>query len=241
MTALLDSRDRLREDPVVSADGTARAVRRLRVVVADDTALLREGIVSLLREVGHEVVGEARNADELLMKVRSYSPDVAIVDMRMPPTHTNEGLHAAREIRAKHPDVGILVLSSYLEPSYAAELVGDDASGVGYLLKDRVRDVDEFINAVERVARGGTAFDPAAVSSLVAGRRRSALDDLSDRERSVLSLIAEGLSNRAIAKQLHLSPRAIERHVQAIFLTLGLTDSEDVNRRVLAVLALLGQ
>jgi DNA-binding NarL/FixJ family response regulator len=212
----------------------------LRVVVAEDDALLREGIASLLESAGHEVVGRAANADDLLLKVRSYVPDVAIVDVRMPPGPGDSGLLAATEIRRVQPTVSVLVLSQHLEPAYMLELVGEDASGVGYLLKDRVRDVGEFINAVERVARGGTAFDPAAVSSLVAGRRRSALDDLSDRERNVLSLIAEGLSNRAIAKQLHLSPRAIERHVQAIFLTLGLTDSEDVNRRVLAVLALLG-
>jgi DNA-binding NarL/FixJ family response regulator len=213
----------------------------LRVVVAEDDALLREGIASLLESAGHQVVGRAANADDLLLKVRSYVPDVAIVDVRMPPGDADAGLVAATEIRRLHPTVSVLVLSQHLEPAYMLELVGDDASGVGYLLKDRVRDVTEFINAVERVARGGTAFDPAAVSTLVAGRRRSALDDLTDRERNVLTLIAEGLSNRAIARQLHLSPRAIERHVQTIFLTLGLTDSEDVNRRVLAVLALLGQ
>jgi DNA-binding NarL/FixJ family response regulator len=212
----------------------------LRVVVAEDDALLREGIASLLESAGHRVVGRAANADDLLLKVRSYVPDVAIVDVRMPPGDGDSGLLAAAEIRRMQPTVSVLVLSQHLEPAYMLELVGDDAAGVGYLLKDRVRDVGEFINAVERVAGGGTAFDPAAVSTLVAGRRRSALDDLSDRERNVLALIAEGLSNRAIAKQLHLSPRAIERHVQAIFQTLGLTDSEDVNRRVLAVLALLG-
>ena len=213
----------------------------LRVVVADDDALLREGIASLLEDAGHKVVGRAANADDLLLKVRSYVPDVAVVDVRMPPGDGDSGLEAAGEIRRTHPTVSVLVLSQHLEPAYMLELVGDDASGVGYLLKARVRDVGEFINAVERVAAGGTAFDPAAVSTLVAGRRKSALDDLSDRERKVLSLIAEGLSNRAIAKQLHLSPRAIERHVQAIFQTLGLTDTQDVNRRVLAVLALLGR
>ena len=215
--------------------------KALRVVVADDDALLREGIASLLEDAGHKVVGRAANADDLLLKVRSYVPDVAVVDVRMPPGNGDSGLEAAGEIRRTHPTVSVLVLSQHLEPAYMLELVGDDASGVGYLLKARVRDVGEFINAVERVAAGGTAFDPAAVSTLVAGRRKSALDDLSDRERKVLSLIAEGLSNRAIAKQLHLSPRAIERHVQAIFQTLGLNDSEDVNRRVLAVLALLGR
>jgi DNA-binding NarL/FixJ family response regulator len=213
----------------------------LRVVVADDDALLREGIASLLQDAGHVVVGRAADAETLLLKVRSYVPDVAIVDVRMPPGHADDGLLAAAEIRRSHPSVSVLVLSQHLEPAYMLELVGGDASGVGYLLKDRVRDVSEFVDAVERVAAGGTAFDPGVVSSLVAGRRRSVLDELSDRERSVLSLIAEGRSNRAIAKQLYLSPRAIERHVQAIFQTLGLQDSEDDNRRVLAVLALLGQ
>jgi DNA-binding NarL/FixJ family response regulator len=213
----------------------------LRVVVGEDDALLREGIASLLESAGHVVVGRAGNADDLLLKVRSYVPDVAVVDVRMPPGTGDAGLVAAAEIRRLHPTVSVLVLSQHLEPAYMLELVGDDASGVGYLLKDRVRDVGEFINAVERVAGGGTAFDPAAVGTLVPGRRRSALDDLSERERRVLALIAEGLSNRAIASQLHLSRRAIERHVQAIFQTLGLNDSEDVNRRVLAVLALLGR
>jgi DNA-binding NarL/FixJ family response regulator len=212
----------------------------LRVLVADDNALLREGIASLLEDVGHEVVARAASADELLLKVRSYTPDVAIVDVRMPPGHTDDGLRAAAEIRRTHPDVAVLVLSQHLEPSYMLELVGDDASGVGYLLKDRVRDVAEFVDAVVRVAAGGTAFDPEVVKSLVGGRRRSVVDELSDRERDVLMQIAEGRSNRAIGKRLYLSPRAVERHVQGIFEKLGLTESEDDNRRVLAVLALLG-
>jgi DNA-binding NarL/FixJ family response regulator len=212
----------------------------LRVVVADDDALLREGIASLLEGAGHRVVGRARDAPDLLLKVRSYAPDVAIVDVRMPPGNADDGLVAAVEIRRLHPHVSVLVLSQHLEPAYMLELVGDDASGVGYLLKDRVRDVADFVDAVERVAGGGTAFDPGVVNSLVAGRRRSSLDELTGRERDVLSLIAQGRSNRAIAKQLHLSPRAIERHAQAIFQKLRLPDSEDDNRRVLAVLALLG-
>jgi DNA-binding NarL/FixJ family response regulator len=210
------------------------------VVVADDDALLREGIASLLQDAGHEVVGRAADVETLLLKVRSYSPSVAIVDVRMPPGRGDDGLLAAAEIRRSHPNVAVLVLSQHLEPSYMLELVGDNAAGVGYLLKDRVRDVAEFLDAVERVAAGGTAFDPGVVSSLVAGRRRSVLDELNDRERTVLSLIAEGRSNRAIAKQLFLSPRAIERDVQAIFQKLGLVETEDDNRRVLAVLALLG-
>jgi DNA-binding NarL/FixJ family response regulator len=212
----------------------------IRVVVADDDALLREGIASLLEAAGLQVVGRARDARDLLLKVRSYAPDVAIVDVRMPPGNADDGLVAAAEIRRTHPDVSVLVLSQHLEPAYMLELVGDDASGVGYLLKDRVRDVAEFVEAVQRVAAGGTAFDPRVVNSLVAGRRRSLLDELTSRERDVLSLIAEGRSNRAIARQLHLSPRAIERHAQAIFQKLRLPDSEDDNRRVLAVLALLG-
>jgi DNA-binding NarL/FixJ family response regulator len=213
----------------------------LRVVVADDDALLREGIASLLEGAGYEVAGRAGDATELLDQVRSAPPDVAVVDVRMPPGNADDGLVAAAEIRRAHPGVAVLVLSQHLEPAYMLELVGEDASGVGYLLKDRVRDVAEFLDAVERVAAGGTAFDPDVVSSLVAGRRRSRLDDLTDREREVLSLIAEGRSNRAIARQLHLSSRAVERHAQSIFHKLGLADSEDDNRRVLAVLALLGR
>jgi DNA-binding NarL/FixJ family response regulator len=214
---------------------------RLRVVVADDDALIREGIAALLKDAGHEVVGRARDAPDLLLKVRSYLPDVAIVDVRMPPGQLDDGLRAAAEIRDLHPGVAVLVLSQHVEPAYMLELVGDDSSGVGYLLKDRVRDVADFLDAVERVAAGGTAFDPAVVNSLVGGRRRSLLDELTEREREVLSLIAEGRSNRAIAGKLYLSPRAIERHVQSIFQKLRLPDSEDDNRRVLAVLALLGQ
>jgi DNA-binding NarL/FixJ family response regulator len=212
----------------------------LRIVVAEDDALLREGIASLLEQAGHEVVGRASDARELLLKVRSYAPDVAVVDVRMPPDFADDGLRAAAEIRRLHPSVAVLVLSQHLEPAYMLELVGDDASGVGYLLKDRVRDVAQFVDAVRRVAAGGTAFDPAVVNSLVGGRRGSLLDELSERERDVLSLLAEGRSNRAIAKQLFLSPRAVERHIQAIFGKLRLPDSEDDNRRVLAVLALLG-
>jgi DNA-binding NarL/FixJ family response regulator len=216
------------------------AKRSLRIVVADDDALLREGIASLLEDAGHTVVGRSGDADDLLLKVRSYTPDIAIVDVKMPPGNADDGLVAAAQIRRDHPFVGVLVLSQHLEPTYMLELVGDNASGVGYLLKDRVRDVTEFVGAVERVAEGGTAFDPDVVKSLVGGHRRSALDELSERERDVLSLIAEGRSNRAIAKQLYLSTRAVERDVQAIFEKLNLPATEDDNRRVLTVLALLG-
>jgi DNA-binding NarL/FixJ family response regulator len=222
-------------------EGLVNTADSLRIVVADDSALLREGIAALLDDAGHQVVGRAADADDLLLKIRSYTPDIAIVDVRMPPRHADDGLVAAVEIRRSHPSVAVLVLSQHLEPAHMLELVGDNAAGVGYLLKDRVRDVAEFVNAVERVARGGTAFDPEVVKSLVGGRKRSALDQLNDRERTVLSLIAEGRSNRAIAKQLFLSPRAVERHVQGIFQKLSLPDSEEDNRRVLAVLTLLGR
>jgi DNA-binding NarL/FixJ family response regulator len=211
----------------------------LRIVVADDDALLREGIASLLADAGHRVVGRAGDADDLLLKVRSYSPDIAIVDVRMPPGRTDDGLVAAAEIRRSYPSVAVLVLSQHLEPEYLLELVGEDASGVGYLLKDRVRDVSEFVDAVERVAGGGTAFDPEVVKSMVGNRARSALNDLTEREREVLALLAEGCSNRAVGKRLHLSERSVERNVQAIFRKLHLPDTEDDNRRVLAVLALL--
>jgi len=221
--------------------GFVTVKRSLRIIVADDSALLREGIASLLQDVGHEVVGRAGSADELLLEIRSHSPDIAIVDVRMPPGYADDGLVAAAEIRRSHQGTAVLVLSQHLEPAYMLELVGDNARGVGYLLKDRVRDVADFVDAVERVAGGGTAFDPEVVHSLVEGHRRSALDELTPRERTVLTLIAEGRSNRAIAKQLHLSARAIERHVQGIFEKLGLPATEDDNRRVLAVLALLGR
>ena len=226
--------------PTSDVTPPAESAQTLRVVVADDNALLREGIASLLEEAGHTVVGRAGDADDLMLKVRSYSPDVAIVDVRMPPGFAEEGLAAAAEIRSSFPDVAVLVFSQHLEPTYLLELVGDDASGIGYLLKDRVRDVAEFVDAVERVAGGGTAFDPEVVKSLVGGHRRSALDELTERERSVLSLLAEGRSNRAIANELFLSTRAVERHVQSIFLKLRLPDTEEDNRRVLAVFALLG-
>ena len=228
-------------DPTPAGRTLHKAGGGLRVVVAEDDALLREGIASLLEDAGHEVVGRARDAPDLLLKARSYLPDVAITDVRMPPGYADDGLVAAVEIRRAHPTVSVLVLSQHLEPTYMLELVGDDAAGVGYLLKDRVRDVADFLDAVERVAAGATAFDPAVVNSLVAGRRRSALDDLTAREREVLSMLAQGRSNRAIAKHLYLSPRAVERHVQAIFHKLELPDTEDDNRRVLAVLALLGR
>jgi DNA-binding NarL/FixJ family response regulator len=212
----------------------------MRVVLADDSVLLREGIARLLDDAGFEIVGQAGNADELLLKVRSYSPDVAIVDIRMPPTHTDEGLRAAREIRARYPSTGVLVLSQYVEAEYALDLLAESAEGVGYLLKDRVADVGEFTAAVRRVGEGGSALDPAVVSQLV-GRRRK--DDpvatLTPREKEVLELMAEGRSNQAIGERLFITQRAVEKHVTSIFGKLSLPADAADHRRVLAVLAYL--
>jgi DNA-binding NarL/FixJ family response regulator len=213
----------------------------VRVVLAEDSVLLREGVARILGEAGFEVVGQAGNADELMLKVRSYSPDVAIVDIRMPPTHTDEGLRAAQEIRDKHPTVGVLVLSQYVEPTYAMELLAESAEGVGYLLKDRVSDVNEFADAVRRVGEGGSALDPTIVSQLVGRRRRDdPIDQLTPREREVLGLMAEGRSNSGIAEQLVVTERAVEKHVTSIFSKLQLPAASEDHRRVLAVLAYLG-
>ncbi|HET6657325.1 MAG TPA: response regulator transcription factor [Gaiellaceae bacterium] len=213
----------------------------MRVVLADDTVLLREGVARILDEAGFEVVGQAGNAEELMLKVRSYSPDVAIVDIRMPPTHTDEGLRAAQEIREKHPTVGVLVLSQYVEAAYAMELLAESAEGVGYLLKDRVSDVNEFADAVRRVGEGGSALDPTIVSQLVGRRRRDdPIDQLTPREREVLGLMAEGRSNSGIAEQLVVTERAVEKHVTSIFSKLRLPAASEDHRRVLAVLAYLG-
>jgi DNA-binding NarL/FixJ family response regulator/class 3 adenylate cyclase len=227
--------------PPLRADAAQDPGRpRVRVVLADDSVLLREGIARLLEDAGFEIVGQAGDPDELLLKVRSYKPDVAIVDIRMPPTHTDEGLRAAREIREKHPATGVLVLSQYLESGYALELLSESAEGVGYLLKDRVSDVDEFASAVRRVAEGGSALDSQVVSRLV-GRRRGddPLAALTPREREVMELMAEGRSNQAIADRLFVTMRAVEKHVTSIFQKLGLPAAEHDHRRVLAVLAFL--
>jgi DNA-binding NarL/FixJ family response regulator len=210
----------------------------LRVVLADDSVLLREGMARLLADAGFEIVGQAGNAEELLLKVRSWKPDVAIVDIRMPPSHTDEGLRAAKEIRAAHPETGVLVLSQYVETTYAMELLAESAEGVGYLLKDRVADVGEFAAAVRRVADGGSALDPSIVSVLLSNRR-GPLDDLTPREREVLELMAEGLSNSAIAARLVVTDRAVEKHVTSIFGKLRLAATPESHRRVLAVLAFL--
>ena len=212
----------------------------MRVVIAEDSVLLREGVARILADAGFEVVGQAGTAEELMLKVRSYSPDVAIVDIRMPPTHTDEGLQAAHEIREKHPGIGVLVLSQYVEPAYAMELLAESAEGVGYLLKDRISDVQEFSDAVRRVADGGSALDPQIVSQLV-GRRRGddPLGDLTPREREVLGLMAEGRSNHGIAERLVVTERAVEKHVTSIFSKLSLPAATADHRRVLAVLAYL--
>jgi DNA-binding NarL/FixJ family response regulator len=194
----------------------------------------------VLADAGFDVVGQAGTADELMLKVRSYNPDVAVVDIRMPPTHTDEGLRAAQEIREKHPGVSVLVLSQYVEPAYAMELLAESAEGVGYLLKDRISDVRDFADAVRRVAEGGSALDPAIVSQLV-GRRRGTdpVGELTPREREVLGLMAEGRSNQGIAERLVVTERAVEKHVTSIFSKLRLPAAAEDHRRVLAVLAFL--
>jgi DNA-binding NarL/FixJ family response regulator len=212
----------------------------VRVVIADDSVLLREGVASLLEDAGFEVVGQAGDPDDLLLKVRSYDPDVVIVDIRMPPTHTDEGLRAAQTIRERHPGVGVLVLSQYVESGYALDLLQGSAEGVGYLLKDRVSDVNEFAAAVRRVGEGGSALDPEVVSRLV-GRRRDddPISQLTPREREVLELMAEGRSNQGIAERLVVTERAVEKHVTSILQKLRLPSAADDHRRVLAVLTYL--
>jgi DNA-binding NarL/FixJ family response regulator/class 3 adenylate cyclase len=217
-----------------------RGFRGVRVVLAEDSVLLREGIARLLEDAGFEVVAQSGTADDLLRHVGMHKPDVALVDIRMPPTQTDEGLRAAQQIRERWPDTGVLVLSQYVEPAYAMELLGENAEGVGYLLKDRVSDVDEFAAAVRRVAEGGSALDPAVVSQLVGRRRRDdPLEDLTPREREVLELMAEGRSNQAIAERLVITLRAVEKHVTSIFGKLRLPATAEDHRRVLAVLTYL--
>jgi DNA-binding NarL/FixJ family response regulator len=208
---------------------------RIRVVLADDSVLLREGIARLLEDSGFEIVGQSGTAENLLLKVRSYKPDV-----KMPPTQTDEGLRAAKEIREQHPGTAVLVLSQYVEEGYALELLQEGAEGVGYLLKDRVYDLPDFVAAVKRVAEGGSALDSSVVSQLVGRRRRDdPLGELSAREREVLALMAEGLSNSAIAARVFLTERGVEKHVTSIFQKLRLPVAVDTHRRVLAVVAFL--
>jgi DNA-binding NarL/FixJ family response regulator len=212
----------------------------VRVVVADDVMLTRGGIVRLLGDAGIDVVGEAENAAELLRHVGLARPDVAVVDIRMPPTHTDEGLVAAQHIRTEHPEVGVLVLSQYVEPSYAMRLLEQHPERVGYLLKERVFDVVILVDALRRISEGETVIDPTIVSRLVGRRRRDdPLAELTEREREVLGLVAEGLSNKAIGARLFVTERTVEAHVKQIFLKLGLDTNADSNRRVLAVLAYL--
>jgi DNA-binding NarL/FixJ family response regulator len=212
----------------------------MRVVVADDAMLTREGVVRLLRDADVDVVAEAEDADELLRYVRLASPDVAIVDIRMPPTHSDEGLVAAQRIRTEHPEVGVLVLSQYVEPSYAMRLLEQHPERIGYLLKERIFDVAILIDALRRIADGETVIDPTIVSRLVGRRRREdPLAELTPREREVLALVAEGLSNKAIAGRLFVTERTVEAHVKQIFLKLRLDANPESHRRVLAVLAYL--
>ena len=212
----------------------------IRVVIADDSVLLREGLARLLEEFGFEVAAQAGDAEDLLRKVGSHKPDVAVVDVRMPPTHTDEGLRAAHRIRSEQPGTAVLVLSQYVEEAYALDLLSESTERTGYLLKDRVSDVDTFTDAVRRVANGGSALDPEVVALLLGRRRREdPLESLTAREREVLGLMAEGRSNNAIAEALVVTERAVEKHVTSIFSKLDLPPTVEDHRRVLAVLAYL--
>ena len=213
---------------------------RVRVVIAEDSVLLREGIARLLEESGFEVAGQAGDGEDLLRKVGAHKPDVAVVDIRMPPTHTDEGLRAAHRIRAEHPDTAVLVLSQYVEETYAFDLLSESTERTGYLLKDRIADIETFTDAVRRVASGGSALDPEVVGMLLGRRRREdPLAALTPREREVLGLMAEGRSNSAMADALVVSERAVEKHVTAIFSKLDLPPAVEDHLRVLAVLAFL--
>jgi DNA-binding NarL/FixJ family response regulator len=212
----------------------------MRVMIADDAVLFREGLARVLEAAGIEVAAQVGDAEQLLARVRADPPEAVVVDIRMPPTHTREGLEAAQRIRADHPPVGVLVLSQYVEPHHAVQLLQNGAGGVGYLLKDRVADVNEVVDAVRRVAAGGSVIDPEVVAQLVSRRRlRDPIQELTERERQVLALMAEGRSNQAIGERLFLSPKTVEAHVHSIFTRLDLHAAPDDHRRVLAVLAFL--
>ena len=213
----------------------------MRVVIADDAVILREGLARLLEEAGFTIVGLASDAEELFDILQKSRADVAIVDIRMPPTHTDEGLRAAREIRSRWPETGILVLSQHVQPAYAVELLSAGTAGIGYLLKDRVSKLDELAASIRRVGEGGSVLDPTVVEQLVEQRRRrdDPLDRLTDREREVLAQMAEGRSNRAIAERLYISEHTVEKHVRNIFTTLRLPASAEDHRRVLAVVTFL--
>ena len=210
----------------------------MRVVIADDAVLLREGAARLLEDAGFDVVGQAGDADDLMRKVRAHKPDVAVIDVRMPPDNSDDGLRAALSIREELPDVGILLLSQYVEDRYIGELLAGGTEGVGYLLKDRVGEVERFTEAVQRIANGGSVLDPEVVAQMV-GRREEPLSELTEREREVLALMAQGYSNRAIAETIFVSERGVERHVTSIFSKLGLEATGQEHRRVLAVLRYL--
>jgi DNA-binding NarL/FixJ family response regulator len=210
----------------------------MRVLIAEDLALLRDGLTRLLRDNGFDVVGAVDNADALVHAARAEKPDIAIVDVRLPPSFRDEGIRAALELRATVPETAILVVSQYVEHEYATELLASGGGGIGYLLKDRIMHVDDFVDAVRRVARGGTALDPEVVAQLL-GRRGGHLDGLSPRELEVLGLMAEGRSNTAIASSLYLSVGAVEKHIASIFTKLGLRQAAEDHRRVLAVLAFM--
>jgi DNA-binding NarL/FixJ family response regulator len=211
----------------------------VRVVIADDAVLVREGIARLLRDAGLDVVGQADDGETLLQIVRDQRPDVAIVDIRMPPSHTDEGLRAAREIRSRYPRTGVMVLSQYLEPTYAMRLIEHTPGGVGYLLKERVGRVEQLVDAVHRVAAGECVIDRAVVDDLLGGRTGDPVAQLTRREREILALMAEGRSNQGICRELWLSPKTVETHCRSVFAKLGMAGGAEDNRRVLAVLAYL--
>ena len=229
----------MRSSPA-SLDEPLDSATPLRVVIADDHVLLRQGVASMLEGEGFDVVAQAGDAEDVIRKVNAHHPDVAIIDIRMPPNGTDDGLRAAIAIRQAHPEMGVLVLSQYVEAAYAVELIGDDARGVGYLLKDRVGDFEEFAGALRRVAAGGSVLDPEVVHWMF-GRERvtSRLDELTPRELEVLGLVAEGCSNQAVADRLVISQRAVEKHVTSILSKLGLPTEPAAHRRVMAVLAFL--
>jgi DNA-binding NarL/FixJ family response regulator len=213
----------------------------VRIVIAEDSVVLREGLTRLLADAGHDIVAAVPDATGLLTAVDEHQPEIAVVDVRMPPTHTDEGLRAAVQIRRDHPDVAVLVFSQYVEERYASELLAGSTKKIGYLLKDRVADVRDFLDAVARVADGGTVLDPEVISQIFSrSKRRAALEALTPREREVLEAMAEGYSNSAIASRMVVSEGAVEKHVSNIFAKLGLPPSEGEHRRVLAVLTYLG-
>ena len=213
----------------------------MRVVIAEDLTLLREGLAALLSECGHEVVASVGDGDALVAAIEEHCPDLALIDVRMPPTQTDEGVRAAVEVRRRHPETGILILSQYVEDRYAADLLEGGARGVGYLLKDRIADVEQFLGAIERIACGGTVIDPEVIAQLLVRQQRdNPLDRLTPRETEVLALMAQGHTNASIVERLDISHSAVEKHVRKVFAKLSLTHDDQHHRRVLAVLTYLG-